>query len=119
MAETDDSLVYAGAWGEIRYAPRKDKSMPAKDFYLGLSKGDQSKLNTLFVRMADHGKISNRQKFHRVEDDIWEFKCFRIRISCYQVGRCWYLLHGFEKKGDYWPPGELIRANNLLAEHRG
>ena len=119
MAETDDSLVAAGAWGQIRYAVRFDKGSPAKDFYESLSQNDQAKLNTLFVRMADHGRISNGQKFKRVEADIWEFKCFRIRMSCYQSGRCWFLLHGFEKKGDYWPGGELARAQNLLAEHRG
>ncbi|SRR6266566_966767 len=119
MAEKDDSLVELGAWGEVRYAIRDDKSMPAKEFYLSLSKGDQAKLNNLYKRMADHGRITNWQKFHRVEGDIWEFKSFRIRVSCYQSGRCWFLLHGFEKKGDYWPGGELLRAQNLLVEHRG
>ncbi|MBW3600400.1 MAG: type II toxin-antitoxin system RelE/ParE family toxin [Planctomycetes bacterium] len=93
--------------------------MPAKDFYDRLSKGDQAKLNNLFLRMADHGRIANRQKFKQVEGDLFAFKSFRIRVSCYQNGRCWYLLHGFEKKGDDWPRGEVIRGLNLLAEHRG
>ena len=119
MAEKDDSILCTGDWGDIRYARRRDKSMPAKDFYDRLARGDQAKLNNLFERMADHGRISNGQKFKRVEGDIWEFKSFRIRISCYQAGRCWHLLHGFEKKGEYWPNGELIRAQNLLVEHRG
>ena len=118
MAETDDSLVAVGSWGQLCYAVRSDKSMPAKEFYAGLSKGDQAKLNTLFKRMADEGRICNRVKFKQVQDDLFAFKVFRIRVSCYRSGQCWFLLHGFEKKGDDWPNGELIRALNLLKEHR-
>jgi hypothetical protein len=119
MAETDDSLVATGTWGEVRYAIRPDKSMPAKAFYDALSKGDKAKLNNLFDRMADHGRINHREKFKQVEGDLFAFKSFRIRVSCYQSQRCWYLLHGFEKKGHDWPRGEVIRALNLLVEHRG
>lgn len=119
MAEADDILIVRGSWGEVRYAARKDQSVPAKAFYDGLSKGDQAKLNYLFQRLADHGRITNRQKFKQVEGDLFAFKSFRIRVSCYQDQRRWYLLHGFEKKGDDWPRGEVIRGLNLLIEHRG
>lgn len=119
MVGEDDILVAIGRWGAVRYAARRDKSMPAKDFYDALSKGDKAKLNNLFTRMAEIGWINNREKFKQVEGELFAFKSFRIRVSCYQDGRCWFLLHGFEKKGYDWPRGEVIRALNLLAEHRG
>src|SRR5436190_24366791 len=119
MAEADDMLVATGNWGEVRYAARRDKSMPAKEFYDSLSKSDQAKVNNLYRRMAEEGRISNREKFKQVEGALFAFKSFRVRVSCYQNQRRWYLLHGFEKKGNDWPRGEVIRGFNLLTEHRG
>jgi len=119
MAGPDDKLVVRGAWGEIRYVSRPDASRPAEEFYASLSIGDKARVDSLLKRMADIGRIFNRTKFKQVDGDIFEFKIFAIRISCYRERSCWYLLHAFTKKSDRWPAGELIRAKNLLREHRG
>jgi len=120
MAGPDDKLVVRGAWGEIFYASRPDRSRPAEVFYLSLSPVAKAQIATLFKRLADTGKISNRRKFKQVQGDIFGFKTASgVRISCYQDRRCWFLLHGFHKSGDFWPSGEIIRAQNLLKEHRG
>ena len=119
MAGPDDKLVVKGAWCEIRYASRPDRSRPAEVFYLGLSLIQRAQLDTLFKMLVENGRIFNRRKFKQVEGDIFGFKTASgIRISCYQVQRCWYLLHGFHKSGDFWPAGELTRAENLMSEHR-
>jgi hypothetical protein len=120
MAGPDDRLVVAGAWCEIRYASRPDRSRPAEEFYETVSVPDQARLVALFHRLAETGKIFDRTKFKQVEGDIFGFKTKSgVRISCYQQNRVWYLLHGFNKRGGNWPKGEVIRATNLLIEHRG
>jgi hypothetical protein len=119
MANEGDKPAAVGSWGLVAFACRRNKTLPAEEFYDGLPLSDQAKVMSLFRRMAEAGRIINREKFKQVEGDIFEFKSFRARISCYRDGNSWYLLHGFDKKGDKWPEGQLIRARNLLVEHRG
>jgi hypothetical protein len=119
MAGKDDKLVVRGSYGQIWYASRPNGSRLAEEFYVALPQCDKAKVDNLFKWLADAGYIRNRTKFKPVEDDLLEFKASAIRISCYQDQRRWYLLHGFFKKGPYWPQGELIRAKHLLEEHRG
>ena len=71
----------------------------------------------LFERMADHGRINNREQFKKVAGYIFEFKRHQIRIGCFQVGRTWFLTHGFIKKADEWPASELQKANDIRIEH--
>jgi hypothetical protein len=119
MAGPDDKLVVMGTYGEIWYASRPNGCRPAEEFYVELDQRDKAKILNLFKRLADVGRIGNSTKFKPVEGGILEFKAFAIRISCYQDQRRWYLLHGFFKNGPFWPRGEVIRAKNLLEEHRG
>jgi hypothetical protein len=120
MAGPDDKFVVSGAWGEIRYASRPDRSRPAEEFYLSISVIEKAQIDTLFKRLVEHGRIFNRRQFKLIEGGIFGFKTKSgVRISCYQDRRCWYLLHGFMKSGKFWPTGEVIRAKNLLIEHRG
>lgn len=74
-------------------------------------------LNVLFRKLVDAGRINNREHFKKVEGDIWEFKRGQIRVGCFQDGRAWVLTHGFIKKSDNWPPGQLERAERIRAEH--
>lgn len=119
MANEGDKPVATGFWGIVAFACRPNGTLPAEEFYNELSLGNQAKVMNLFRRMADAGVIRNRKKFKQVEGDIFEFKSSRVRISCYRDGNHWYLLHGFDKKSDNWPEGELIKARHLLVEHRG
>ena len=113
----EELIVEEGSWGFVRYALRTDDSSPAKDFIEKLDERDQRSLATLFERMAEHGKITNEEKFKKLTGSIFEFKKFQIRIGCFQVGRNWYLTHGFRKKKDHWPPAELDRAEQIRREH--
>ena len=42
----------------------------------------------LFNKMAEQGRIANREQFKRIEgtDKLWEFKSFKIRMPCYFLG---------------------------------
>lgn len=91
--------------------------MPARDFIESLKDKERAKLSVLFERMADAGRIWNREQFKKVEGDIFEFKRFQIRVGCFQEGSTWFLTHGFRKKRDKWQKRELERANRIRNEH--
>lgn len=91
--------------------------MPAKDFIEGLDVSDQRKLDTLFRRLAETGKIFNKEQFKIVEGHIFEFKRYQVRVGCFQIKTRWLLTHGFIKKQDKWPKAELTRANRIRTEH--
>jgi len=47
-------------------------------FYDNLDKTDKAKINKLFEVLGDHGKISNKEKFKKIEGtDFFEFKNFQ------------------------------------------
>ncbi|NLG44769.1 MAG: hypothetical protein GX547_16125 [Phycisphaerae bacterium] len=114
---TDSPIVVRGIARTIEYAVCLDGSMPAKDFVEALDDSDQRKLDTLFRRLADTGKIFNREQFKLVEGEIFEFKRYQVRVGCFQIGSRWLLTHGFVKKQDRWPKAELTRANRIREEH--
>lgn len=110
-------VVVRGAARTIEYAVCLDESMPAKEFIEGLDESSQRKLGTLFQRLADTGKIFNREQFKLVDEQIFEFKRHQVRVGCFQIGTRWLLTHGFVKKQDRWPKAELVRAHRIRVEH--
>jgi len=110
-------VAHAGVVFVVAYAVLEDSTSPGQDFYDNLSVGDQAKMNTLFTYLGDHGKISNRHKFKKVKDDLWEFKSHQIRMLCtFSPKRVVIISHGFRKKSDKIPPAEIERAKRILAE---
>jgi len=92
-----------------------NQESPGEQFYDGdgLDDGDRAKLNKLFETLGDQGKISNEQKFKKIDDtEFFEFKSFQIRMPCFFVrGQLVVITHGFFKKKDKTPSGEIDRAN--------
>jgi phage-related protein len=90
-----------------------------REFIDGLESADQKKVLALLQRAAEHGTPGNTEKFKKLEDNIWEFKSFQVRILCTLEGRNAIILtHGFIKKRDKAPPNEIARAKELLAAYR-
>jgi hypothetical protein len=112
-----DNFVARGAWGEVRYAIDAHGQMPAKAFVEGLSEENVRKVYALFRRMAQDGKIVNREKFRKERGEIFAFKSFQIRISCFRLGGTWYLAYGFSKKANRWKDEDLDRADRIRLEH--
>ncbi|RME58333.1 hypothetical protein D6779_06630, partial [Candidatus Parcubacteria bacterium] len=55
----------------------------------------------------------NKEKFKKVRDGLWEFKCNSIQMRMFTFRHCqrWYLVHGFRgKKEDKLPESEVKRA---------
>lgn len=115
--DADLTIVVRGNMRTIEYALCANGSIPAKEFIEGLDESGQRRLDTLFRRMADMGRIFNRELFKQVEGKIYEFKRFQTRVGCFQIGTRWVLTHGFTKKGDRWKKSEIERAERIMEDH--
>ncbi len=99
--------------------------MPAREFYLGLSDKEKAKVNTLFKRLTESGKITNREKFKQLGPKagpqargLWEFKSSQIRfIGDFRRGGRFIVAHGTRKKKDDLPQSEIEKALRILSEH--
>lgn len=102
----------------VVYAVCGDQTSPGEEFYDALDDGDKAKLNKLFEHLGDHSKISNKEKFKKIEGtDFFEFKSFQIRMPCYfKQGGLVIITHGFRKKDDRIPPAEIKRAERIKEE---
>ena len=116
--DADSIVVVRGNQRTIEYAVCANGSMPAKEFVEGLDESEQRRLDVLFRRMADTGKVFNTEQFKQVKDKIYEFKRYQTRVGCFQIGMRWILTHGFVKKGDRWRASEIERAERIMEEHR-
>ena len=82
---------------------------------------DRRRLIALLDHTALNGPPRNVEKFKKVEgtDGLFEFKSFQDRIPAFYDGNepdgrgRLVMTHGFRKKGDRMPPGELKRAEQL------
>lgn len=97
------------------YAITVEGKCPVREFIDSLEFADQKKLMALLQRAAAHGPPNNIEKFKKLEDNIWEFKSFQVRILCtLEERKVIVLTHGFIKKRDKAPPNEIARAKELL-----
>jgi phage-related protein len=68
--------------------------------------------------MAQVGKIWDTERFRKLCGKIWEFKIHpKVRVSCFQSGKTWFLTHGFDKETGNTPRKEIERAEQIMREH--
>jgi phage-related protein len=102
----------------VVFAVCADGSSPGEQFYEDLSPLEKAKLLKIFQYLGDHGECHNREKFKKVEGSgFFEFKSHQVRMLCWfdTAGRV-IISHGFRKKGDKIPEGEIFRAERIKAE---
>ena len=102
---------------EIYYA-NVNGNYVVEDFIESLEENQITKILHLFRMMVLHGKITNQEKFKKLRSGShgpeFEFKSHQVRLGCIFEESKYILLHGFIKKKDVWPPGELTQfANNV------
>lgn len=119
----DEQIVLKGPAATIAYAVDATGEMPARAF-LESTKGKDAPspqelagLKQAFKVMAEHGTIRNDQQFKKERGEIFGFKKYQARVAAFQVGKTWFLTHGFKKKKDKWPDKEIDRANRIRNEH--
>jgi phage-related protein len=90
--------------------------VPAEEWLESQAEARQQKFGALFAWMADQGKIWNERKFKHLtgSNQIFEFKVEDGRVLCFfLVGKRILLTHGFSKKGEKTPKGEIERAEAI------
>lgn len=109
-------LVYQGTSLRIEFYVSPTGETPAEEWLENQSTRKQEKFAALFAWICDQGKIWNERKFKHLagSDQIFEFKVDEGRILCFfLVGKRLPLTHGFSKKGDKTPKGEIERAEAI------
>ncbi len=125
MASDPVHIVSRGAWGAVEWAIDSKGEMPAREFYLDLTAPDKAKVNTLFGRLAEFGKIRGHEKFKQLgakagpqAKGLWEFKSFQIRfIGDFRRGKRFITAYGTRKKKDDLRRAEIDKALRILTEH--
>ena len=114
-------ILCSGRKFTIEFAIRSNGTMPAKEFYDNeLSEQERAKLKPPITRLADDGRVDNRERFKKVEDtdELFEFKSHQVRILGFFLrGGRFILTHGLRKKQDKLPKGEIKIAETIRAEH--
>ena len=117
MAEGDTvKLVYQGRILRIEFYVTETGNCPGESWLESQLESKQQKFAALFAWMADHGKIWNERKFKHLtgSDQLFEFKSDDGRVLCFfMIGKRLILTHGFTKKGDKTPKGEIERAEAI------
>ena len=121
MAKTPETtrMVYQGSIFAFAFYVKHSGEALAEDWLESQSEAMQAKFAALFAWMGDHGRIANERKFKHLtsSDQIFEFKADDGRILCFFFfGKRIILTHGFRKKGDKTPKGEVARAEALKQE---
>ena len=111
-----------GEWGRVVWASEATGQRPALEFFEQLSKNEAAKVQALFERLAEHGRIRNNEQFKKLGDwqehAIWEFKSFQLRfLGAFTPGSRFLVAHGLRKKKNKHRPADLDRAARILTEH--
>ncbi len=112
-------ILYQGKFYAVELAVTSNGRCPAKKFLDGLSKVDKEKILRIIKRLADEGKVANREQFKKIEgEEFFEFKNFQIRMPCYfhEDGRV-IITHGFPKKEESIKPEEIDRMKRIRDEY--
>ncbi len=115
----DITIIARGRRCRVICAKQLNCREPVADFLRKLRKTDKEKLAKIvakFKKLADAGEIHNELQFKHIKDHIWEVKIGQFRFPCFRYKNDWIVTHGFKKKQDKWPPGELERANRIRRE---
>lgn len=118
MSKRKIKVFYEGNYHIVELAVTHDGKCPAQDFLNRLAKKDLVKVVRIVKRLADFGKIYNREQFKKIEGDFWEFKSSQIRLPCYfKPGHRLIITHGFIKKGNEIGPVEIDRMTRIKMEY--
>ena len=97
---------------------------PAHEFFLDLDVKDRARIQALFERLAELGRIHTSERFKKLETRggvaLWEFKSFQLRfIGTYSsvTRREFVVACGLRKKRQHHNTHDLDRAVRILKEH--
>lgn len=112
-------FAFIGEKLKIAFARNRDGAYPAEEFFDQLPQSDKAKLMKLFEILGDHGNHSNPEKFGDLQDGLYEFKSFQIRMPFTYVKSekgTVIVTHGFTKKSPKAPKAEIQRAWAIIKD---
>lgn len=113
----DDYLV-KGPCAAVAYARQLNGKRPALDYIENLQRADWAKLFKSFHYIAHVGSITNKERFRKLRGKIFEIKIHpKVRVLCFQLGKTWFLTHGFDKETGKTLPRQIERAEQIMKEH--
>ena len=109
----------------MEWAVDKEGSLPARGDYEHLEAGRKAKMGALFQRLADVGRINNREQFRNLGEksgargsELWEFKRFQDRfLGDFRPGGRFLIAAYEQKKKDRLNSSVIERAVRVLAEN--
>ena len=115
---------YTGRKLTVLLAEKTNGNCPAKDYLDGLDNDKFSALDRIIHRLADFGKIFNKEQFRIIEDQIYEIKAKGHRLPVIFKPNCFIITHGFPKRGggrsaNKFPPREKTKALGIISEYEG
>jgi len=112
-------VLYKGQFYKVELAITANGRCPGNKFLDSLSKLDREKILRIIKRLANEGKVVNREQFKKIEGtDFYEFKNSQIRMPCYfHADRRVIITHGFIKKGDSIEPEQIDRMKRIRDEY--
>ena len=110
--------MYQGRKCNVDYACRLNGKKPAKEFIESMTEKERIKLQLILRMRVDKGRVSNEQKFKKLEGPIWELKSDKIRVLCFQDGKCWVLTNGFRKDTRKTRRKYIELAKTIMVEHK-
>jgi hypothetical protein len=73
----EKEILYRGKFYTVELAVTANERCPAKKFLEGLSYFEREKILRVIKRLADEGKLANREQFKKIEGEDF----FDLRIS--------------------------------------
>ena len=118
MKRKEPIVLYEGIKYIVECAIRMSGSSESEDFLDSMTVPDRAKIMKLIKRLANVGRIYNKEQFEKIEGKIWQFKHYQTRILMYYLaGQRFALTHGYYKKGKRTPKPEIERANQIMNEY--
>jgi phage-related protein len=111
--------IYVGTEFSIEAYVQENGDSPATEWLDNLNQKERSKFIALFKRLGDIGKIYDETKFKHLtgSDHIYEFKYDSNRVlSFFFKGKKVILTHGFTKKSQKTPSGEIEKGEAIKKE---
>jgi phage-related protein len=113
--------VRTGFWRVLAVCSERG-DCPLLEFLAGLEGGlvqDGRRMLKLLDRVSEHGPPRNTEIAHQLGPAIWEFIQGRLRVLWfYDEGNLILCSHGFVKKRQKTPAGEIERAQLCRRQYR-
>ena len=111
-------IAYQGEEFTVEWYFNESGNSSALDYFLELTENQKNRVFYLIQRLADTGKISNKEKFTFEGDQIFAFKPAPDRFLCFFFeGSKVIITNAYKKQSQKMPPKEKNRALTAKSDY--